>query len=267
VIDHRVKNQQGKEKNRAKKSCVITGAASGIGAALAEVFKEDYTIIGIDRDFSKAKQVMNDLGAKANVRFIIAELTSKAGQERIIEELEHEDVALFIHSAGINAVAPFAASDLQTQLTVLDVNLHAPVLLTKTLLSRHVLKKGSSLVFISSLSHFVGYPGASSYAASKDGLASFARSLSAALHREGIHVMTVFPGPTRTPHAAQHSPDNSREAKRMPPEVLAEKIKNALGQGRHRYVPGLSNKLFALAGKLFPRLVERAMKGAIFDKL
>jgi short-subunit dehydrogenase len=250
-----------------KRCCVITGAASGIGAALAEAFKQDYDIIGIDRDFSHAKQVMNDLGATANVRFVIAELSSKSGQERVIKELEHEDVALFIHSAGISAVGPFETSDLPTHLTVLDVNLYAPLSLTKTLLVKGVLKKGSSLIFISSLSHFVGYPGSSVYAASKDAITSFARSLSAALHREGIHVMTVFPGPTRTPHARAYSPDNSREEKRMLPEVLARKVKRALEQRRHRYVPGLSNKMFALAGKLFPRLTEQVMKRALFNKL
>jgi short-subunit dehydrogenase len=250
-----------------KRCCVITGAASGIGAALAETFKLEYDIIGIDRDFANAKQVMDKLGATANVRFIIAELSSKAGQERIVSELKNEDVALFIHSAGINAVAPFEASDIQTQLTVLDVNLHAPLLLTKTLLSRHILKKGSTIIFISSLSHFVGYPGASVYAASKDGVTSFARSLSATVQREGIHVMTIFPGPTRTPHAHQHSPDNTREDKRMPPEVLARKVKRACEQRRHRYVPGLPNKLFAIVGKLLPRLTERIMKRSIFDKV
>lgn len=252
---------------QAGKTCVITGAASGIGAALAEVFKDDYAIIGIDRDFANAKKVMDKLGFKANVRFIIAELSSRAGQERIVNELEHETVNLFIHSAGINAFAAFERSDIKTQIAVLDVNLHSPVSLTKTLLSRSILKRGSSIIFISSLSHFIGYPGASVYAASKDGLTSFARSLSVALKPEGIHVMTVFPGPTRTPHAQQHSPDNSKEHLRMPPEILARKIKKALAQRRHRYVPGLRNKIFAVTGKLFPRLTEQMMKRTLFNKL
>jgi short-subunit dehydrogenase len=250
-----------------KKCCVITGAANGIGAALTEALKDEYAIIGIDRDFANAKKIMDKLGAKANVRFVIAELSSRAGQERIVNELEHEKVDLLIHSAGINALAAFEQSDIKTQIAVLDVNLHAPLAITKTLLSRSILKRGSSIIFISSLSHFVGYPGASVYAASKDGLTSFARSLSVSLKSEGIHVMTVFPGPTRTPHAKQHSPDNSKEHLRMPPEVLAQKIKKALGERRHRYVPGLRNKMFAVAGKLFPRLTEQIMKRTIFDKL
>jgi short-subunit dehydrogenase len=250
-----------------KKCCVITGAANGIGAALTEALKDEYAIIGIDRDFANAKKIMDKLGAKANVRFVIAELSSRAGQERIVNELEHEKVDLLIHSAGINALAAFEQSDIKTQIAVLDVNLHAPLAITKTLLSRSILKRGSSIIFISSLSHFVGYPGASVYAASKDGLTSFARSLSVSLKSEGIHVMTVFPGPTRTPHAKQHSPDNSKEHLRMPPEVLAQKVRKALGERRHRYVPGLRNKMFAVAGKLFPRLTEQIMKRTIFDKL
>jgi short-subunit dehydrogenase len=249
------------------KRCVITGGASGIGAGLAEVFKDEYEIIGIDRDFQNAKKVINALGAEAQVRFIIAELSSRAGIERSIAELGQDPIDLFIHSAGINAVAAFEETDVQTSLAVLEVNLQVPILLTKKLLANGLLRKGSTIIFISSLSHFVGYPGASVYAASKDGLTSFARSLSVELAREGIHVMTVFPGPTRTPHAAQHSPDNSKEKTRMPLELLAQKIKKALEQRRHRYVPGFRNKVFAVAGKLFPRLTEGVMKRTIFDKL
>jgi short-subunit dehydrogenase len=250
----------------AKKCCVITGAASGIGAALADVFKNDYEIIGIDRDFVSAKKVMNKLGAEAEVRFIIAELTSQAGRGRIVSELK-EPVDILIHSAGINAVGRFESSDIQTQLAVLEVNLRSPLLLTKALLANGVLKRGSTIIFIASLSHFVAYPGASVYAASKDGLTSFARSLSVALKPEGIHVLTVFPGPTRTPHARQHSPDNRRENARMLPEVLAQKIRGAMGNKRHRYVPGLQNKLFAALGQWLPSVTEGWMKKAILDKL
>ncbi|MGL4612016.1 MAG: SDR family NAD(P)-dependent oxidoreductase [Trueperaceae bacterium] len=103
------------------KRCVITGGSSGIGAALAETFKHDYEIIGIDRDFQNAKKVMDALGPEARVRFIIAELSSRAGIERTVEELGQEPIATLIHSAGINAVVPFERTDIQMALTVLDV--------------------------------------------------------------------------------------------------------------------------------------------------
>ncbi len=247
------------------KTCVITGAASGIGEALAKVFIEKgYTVIGIDRDQQRALEVQKRLGDK--LHFIIAELTSRAGLEQVLHELPKK-IDVVIHSAGINAVGYFESLDIQKQLSVLDVNLKAPMLLTKGILERNLLAKGSHLIFISSLSHFVSYPGAAVYAASKDGLVSYARSLRVALKIKNIQVMTVFPGPTRTPHARMYSPDNSNEQKRMLPEVLAEKIYKGMKQRKSNLVPGFSNKVFAFAGRFIPGLTEKMMKRIILDKL
>jgi short-subunit dehydrogenase len=247
------------------KTCVITGAASGIGAALVEVFiNQGYTVIGIDRDQRRAFELQEKYGQK--IDFIIADLSSQASFEDIINKLPSK-IDIFIHSAGINAVGAFEQLDIKKQLSVLDVNLKAPIILTRALLEKDMLTKNSSLVFISSLSHFVSYPGAAAYAASKDGLASYARNLSVALKPKRIHVMTVFPGPTRTPHAREHSPDNTRENKRMPPEVLARKIYRGLEHRLYNLVPGFSNKVFAWLGTFLPKLTEAMMKRIIFNKL
>jgi len=241
------------------KRCVITGASSGIGAALAQVFAEQgYEVVGIDRNEPSASQLK---------RFIKADLSSHEGLESLTTELAGTPIDLLIHSAGINSVGAFEKADMGLQRTVLDVNLRAPVQLTTALLANGILRRGSTLVFIASLSHFVSYPGAAAYAASKDGLTAYARSLSVALKPQGIHIMTVFPGPTRTPHASEHSPDNSREAKRMPPEVLARELAAALEQKRYRFIPGVSNRAFALIGTLFPTLTERIMLRTLFAKL
>jgi short-subunit dehydrogenase len=131
---------------------------------------------------------------------------------------------VFIHNAGINAVGRFSEVGVEDQERVVAVNLQAPMVLTAELLKAKHVCEGGSLVFVSSLSHYVSFPGASVYAATKSGLASYARSLSVALVPSNVHVMTVFPGPTRTAHARRYSPDNSREEKRMVPEELAERI-------------------------------------------
>lgn len=247
------------------KTCVITGAASGIGAALAEVYSaEGYKVIGIDRDRESVLTLQKKLGDK--IEFTVAELTSKAGLGRILNALP-EKIDVAIHSAGINAVGHFETLDIQKQLSVLDVNLKAPMLLTRAMLERNLINHGGHFIFISSLSHFVSYPGASVYAASKDGLTAYARSLRIALKPQDIKVMTVFPGPTRTPHARMYSPDNSRENKRMLPEVLAQNIFGAMARGQSQLIPGINNKLFALAGRLFPVLTESMMKRILLDKL
>jgi short-subunit dehydrogenase len=125
------------------KTCVITGAASGIGAALAEVYaKEGYFIFGIDRNQQQALEMQKKLGEK--IQFIIAELTSQAAIKRILDELPKR-IDVVIHSAGINAVGGFETVDIQKQLSVLDVNLKAPILLTKGMLECNMLSRGSYL--------------------------------------------------------------------------------------------------------------------------
>ena len=176
-------------------------------------------------------------------------------------------IDVLIHNAGISDVGPFAHADLDRQRAVLDVNLRAPLLLTADLLRREQLRIGGTLVFLSSLSHYASYPGAAVYAASKDGLASYARSLSAALARQNVHVLTVFPGPTRTAHARRYSPDNSREERRMAPDELARRIAEAVDKKQRVLIPGAGNRAFAVASRLAPRLAEQLMRRTLFDKL
>ena len=252
------------------KRVVVTGAASGIGAALLQSYAAlGWAVVGIDRDERRAAEVAEKIRAETGVepRFLFGDLADAADLAKVATALGTEPVDILVHSAGVNAVGAFEHSDLGVQRAVLDVNLRAPLQLTRALLAAGVLVRGSSVVFISSLSHFVGYPGAAVYAASKDGLTAYARSLGVALAPQGIHVLSVFPGPTRTPHAAEHSPDNRREHKRMPPEVLAAGIVRAVQQKRRRYVPGAGNKLFAALGRWLPGVTERVMLRTLFDKL
>lgn len=247
------------------KTCVITGAASGIGAALAHRYAAaGYRIIGIDRDAAGAAQVSAQLGDA--IEFILAELTAQKGLERVALALANVRVDILIHSAGLNDVTPFAQADIKTQSAVFQVNVIAPVILSKRLLQNGNLAPKSSLIFIASLSHQLSYPGAAVYAASKDGLVAFARSLSVALHPD-IHVLTVFPGPTRTPHARLHSPDNRGESRRMAPEHLANLIYTAQQKRRYRLIPGLRNKIFAFVGTVLPTVAEHTMRKRIFAKL
>lgn len=252
--------------NEGAKRCAVTGAASGIGRSLAAAYvKRGFEVVGIDRDEDGLVALERELGASFS--FIRADL-EEAELESLTSQLaDGPPLNVFIHSAGINHVGAFSRTDLSRQRAVLEINLSAPLYLSAQLLRKDLLVRGSSLVFISSLSHFVGYPGASVYAASKSGLAAYARSLSVALAPRGIHVLSVYPGPTRTKHAAKYSPDNSLESRRMPPDVLAEKIVRAVQAKRAVLVPGMSNKVMALFGRLAPGVAGRIMRRAILDKL
>ena len=246
------------------KHAVITGAAAGIGKALAHRFAQaGYTITGVDIDTAGAARVQREL----NARVLIADLRSEEDIARILTKLQGRTIDILIHNAGINAVGRFSDIDIENQEQVIAVNFYAPMLLTAALLKADLIAKDASIIFISSLSHYTSYPGAATYAATKSGLASYARSLSIALAPQNIQVTTVFPGPTRTAHARRYSPHNTREEKRMPPEKLAHHIFRGIKKKKHLIVPGATNRILALLGKWCPPLMEYAMRKMILEKL
>jgi len=251
-------------------TCGITGAADGIGKALALIFaSHGYAISGIDIDPTRSaltQQTLHDAGAEAS--FHVANLLDPVDLERVQTDLiAGPPLTTFVHNAGINAVGHFAQLDLDAQLRVLDLNFSAPLLLTASLLNANKIQPGGSFIFLSSLSHYVSYPGAAVYAATKDGIASYARSLAIALAPQKINALTIFPGPTRTAHARRYSPDNSREDRRMSPEQLAQQIYNANANRRRTLIPGIANRTFATLGRITPRAMEFAMRKALLDKL
>ncbi|MBI1295407.1 SDR family NAD(P)-dependent oxidoreductase [bacterium] len=249
---------------------LITGAADGIGRALAFACGQaDYDIVGVDVDEARAHQTASDLDAAGIFsRFLQCDLADTAQVTNIISQLSmYGPYDLVIHNAGISAVGRFEEIDPKRQQAVMAINLMAPMLLTAGLLTERQINANGALIFISSLSHFAGYPGAAVYAATKDGIASYARSLRVGLAAQHVHVLTVFPGPTRTAHARRYSPDNSREHTRMSPEDLARQILRALQHRQWTLIPGIGNRIFALAGRVAPRLVEAVMRKSLYEKL
>ena len=246
------------------KHAVITGAAHGIGKALAHRFAQSgYAITGVDIDAAGAARAERELDA----RFVIADLRSEVDIARALPKLQKKPIDVLIHNAGINAIGRFPDISIENHEQIIAVNFYAPMQLTAALLKADLITKGASIIFISSLSHYTSYPGATTYAATKSGLASYARSLSIALAPQNIHIMTVFPGPTRTAHARRHSPDNTREEKRMPPEIVAHHVYRAIKKKKHLIIPGATNRLTALLGKYCPPLMAYAMRKAILEKL
>lgn len=241
---------------------VITGAADGIGKALAAQYVEaGHIVIGVDVDETRAQKTQAELGE--NLSFIIADLSDETALEKVAEEIG-SGVDVLIHNAGISEVGYFEDSNLDNQQRVIAVNLVAPMVLTRHLAARRALPDGASIVFVSSLSRYVSYPGASVYAATKDGLASYARSFSVAYPK--LHVLTVYPGPTRTAHARRYSPDNSKENSRMSPEVLASRIIRAIEKKQRILIPSAGTWVFAILGRVAPPLTNFAMKKTLLEK-
>ncbi|WP_245413783.1 SDR family NAD(P)-dependent oxidoreductase [Fulvimarina endophytica] len=238
------------------KRAFVTGAAAGLGLSIGDRLKaEGWEVIGLDRD------------AGDHVR-IRADLSSPDGTDRALKEAAASGpYDLVVLNAGISATGRFEEIDAEAHRRVLAVNAEAAMVLANGLVRASSVLKGGSIVFVSSLSHFVGYPGAASYAASKSAIAIYAQSLRKPLKRRGIAVTLVCPGPLRTGQAARHAPEGAKAEARMAPEIAAAAILSAVSGKRFLVTPGLAARGSMLFGRLAPGLASRAMRRLIYDRL
>ncbi len=236
------------------KKALVTGSSSGLGAALAvELKSRGYDVVGIDR---------NEPAADTVGRSIICDLSRPENLDQALPSIiASGPYTLVFMNAGISATGKFETIPIAAQLAVLQINLEAPLVMTNALLKADSLQ--GPICFISSLSHFTGYPGAATYAASKDGLVTYARSL----RKAGIKTTLAFPGPLDTPHAAHYAPNGAKADRRMKPAVAARIIVAAVIAGKQSVKPGLIAKISSLIGRLFPNSVTNVMRKALYEKL
>ena len=241
---------------------LVTGASAGLGLALVrrlllEGEGADWTVIGVDRDRAPT------LAPNASYQHNRCDLSEGEEVDGLVRSLADDRFDLAILSAGISATGRFEVIPAEAHARVLAVNAAAPLVVADALLDGR-MARGGRLVLIGSLSSDVGYPGATSYAASKDALAAYARSIAKRAGAAGVSVLLVLPGPIRTEHAARHAPAGAKADRRMDPDDLARRI---LAAKRGTLRPGMGARLGGALGHIAPRLSAKLMRRALFQKL
>lgn len=239
---------------------VVTGAASGLGHALADqLTAKGIDVVAIDRVAMEPREhltsFMVDLCDRDEVDMLTTELIALG------------PIDFIFHNAGISVTGNFETIPPQVYSRLMTLNCETPMVMTSRLYQACCFRNGAKIVFISSLSHATGYPGAAVYCASKDALAIYAKSITKNLAKKNIAVLSVFPGPLRTPHAARYAPRGAKAASRMEPDVLARKILQALDQNRRVLYPGMAAKIVRVIGLLLPQTTTKFMRRIIFEKL
>ncbi len=239
---------------------LVTGAATGLGREIArQLAAGGAEVTAVDR-----RRIDEQSGFDVRV----ADLADRREVDRLLADLcAAPAYDWIIHNAGVSATGGFERLPDSAYRTVLTLNCETPMVMTARLLEAGRIAAGGRLIFISSLSHFTGYPGGAVYGASKDALTIYARSIRAELAASGVRVLTVFPGPLRTEHAARHAPPQTSAERRMDPAVLAELITRAARRGDRVLYPGLPARAGRLVGALMPRLTTRFMRRVIFERL
>ncbi|MFG2061689.1 3-oxoacyl-ACP reductase [Micromonospora sp. NPDC048871] len=174
---------------------LVTGAARGIGAALARVLARDgATVLALDIPAAgdELAAVANEIGGSA----VQLDLTATDAPTRLAEYLagRHGRVDVVVHNAGITRDKTLGRMDPDRWNQVIDVNLSSQERINDLLLERKLIPAGGRIVGVSSIAGIAGNRGQTNYATSKAGVIGLVDSLAPVLRERGISVNAVAPG-------------------------------------------------------------------------
>ncbi len=244
----------------ARPVALVTGASSGIGAALArEAAKDGYDLVLVARRREPMQALAAELNAGgADVTVISADLGQAGAAASLVQILEQRGIVVevLINNAGVGDNGPFYKADTQRIAAMLQVNIVALTELTRLLLPAMIARRRGRIMLVASTAAFQPGPGMAVYYASKSYVLSFGQAIDYELRGTGVTVTTLCPGPTESEFAqVAHMEGVGLFNSPMPIMSAAEVAQHGfqgLKQGRRVVITGAVNKLLASSSRLSP---------------
>ncbi|MDK1347401.1 3-oxoacyl-ACP reductase [Streptomyces sp. 378] len=181
------------ERPLAGRTALVTGAARGIGEAVAETLARDgarVVVLDVPQAEQDARRVAERLGGTA----LPLDITAADAGARIADALP-DGLDLLIHNAGVTRDRRLVNMPAERWSSVLEVNLGSVLRTTDALLKDGTLRRGGRIVATASIAGLAGNAGQTNYGASKAGVVGLVRSLAPrALAEHGVTVNAVAPG-------------------------------------------------------------------------
>ena len=258
-------------------TAVITGAASGIGAALAaNLAKRGANLALADRNEAGLETVATTArAAGVTVSTHVLDVADRQALEAFPEAVltKHDRVTILVNNAGVALAGDFADVALTDFEWLFDINFWAPVRLTKAFMYVLTREKAAHIVNISSLFGIIAPPGQAAYCAAKFALRGFSESLRHELEGTPVSLTVVHPGGIRTeiansaripqgidPTEARAQMQEFNKLLRTAPEDAAEQIARAI-EGRAPRLPvGSEARVAERLQRLFPATYWKYIK-------
>ena len=252
------------------KIAVVTGAASGIGAAISSAFAAKGARLGLlDIDEAAVKAAAGELasGGRDAIGFgcdVARQTECETAINAIVEH--YGGIDILVNNAGITQRSAFVDTKVSVYRQVMDVNFFGSVHCTKFAIASLIERKGAIIV-IESLAGVAPLLGRTGYCASKHALHGLFTSLRAELIGSGVHILIVCPGFVRTQLQTRalggdgrvtHHPQ-STVGRQDSPERVADAICRAMLKKKNILVLSPIGKLTYWLSRIAPSLYERIM--------
>lgn len=248
------------------KWALVTGASSGIGAALArELAGHGAKLILTARRHDRLETLAEELSAKGiETRLVIADLNDPAALQHIYDVTEGAGlpVDILINNAGLGQYGAFTTCAVAEQMSQVRVNCEAVVRLSRLFVPRMVERRRGWVLFLASTASFQPVPYLTTYAATKAFDRFFALGLAEEVARFGVKVTALCPGTTESEFFEVAGASAFRSRNLQSAEEVARLGIDALVRGQRTIIPKGSGKATAFAVRLLPvslitRFVEK----------
>jgi uncharacterized protein len=257
-------------------TALVTGASSGIGAAIArELAARGYSVALVarreERLRSLATELANDHGVGAET--LTCDVSDPAQRAQLVEDLRGRgrSVEILVNNAGFGHQADFATSPRERMTEMVRVNCEAVVDLTSLFLKGMLERGRGSVINIASTGAFQPLPGSAVYGATKAFVLSFSEAIRTELRGSGVTVTAVCPGPVRTEFMESAGfggvEDRTPGVVWMSAEDIATHAVDGAKHDKRVVVPGTINRVTALAGQHSPRAIALPLIGRVWRNL
>jgi len=237
------------------KWALVTGASSGIGAALArELASRGANLILTARRRERLDLLAAELSQKGTqTRIVIADLNDPAAPQQIYDATEGAGLAveILINNAGLGLYGAFCAGDAEQEISQVRVNCEAVVRLSRLFVPRMVERRRGWVLVVASTASYQPIPYLTTYAATKVFDRFFAEGLAAEVAGYGVNVTALCPGPTESEFFDVAGASTFKRAVQPTADVARLAI-SALTRGKRTIIPNAAGSIGALAVRFLP---------------
>lgn len=230
---------------------LITGASSGIGRDMARVLSDKgYDLILVARNEKSLNELKDKL--KTNIEVISMDLSNVENCKKLYEQVKDKNIDILINNAGFGDIGAFRKTDLDKELSMINLNIKAVHILTKLFIDDFIKRDSGYILNVSSSASFQPGPLMATYYSTK----AYVTHLTLAIYEELKHmkskvkVSCLCPGPVDTNF--NQVANCEFKVKSLPSEYVAKYAINKMLKNKLLIIPGVNIKLAYLFGRFIP---------------